>query len=149
MADHVRAQIRNAAVALLTGLATTGGNVRAGRYDRFEDRVLPALRVSLVAESVASMTLGGPGRIQQRTAQLLVEIAVRQSGEVDDIVDQVAKEIEVAIAGDNTLGGLCKYMHPVEFAVEHDGEGDQPAAVGRQVFEVLYYTALDAPDVAR
>ena len=58
MADHVRKQIRDAIVTLVTGLTTTGSNVFAGRTYALQDSELPALRVYTGDEDLTIAALG-------------------------------------------------------------------------------------------
>ena len=148
MADHVRKQIRAAAVTALTGLATTGARVFASRVYPLQDADLPGLLVSNSEEAIESASLGGANRYLQRTLTLEVKACVKQVSGYEDLVDQIAKEVETALANNNTLGALCKYIVPRGIETELAGEAEKPVAVATLRFEVLYYTALNAPDVS-
>ena len=149
MANHLRRQIREAAATLLTGLATTGSNVFQNRVYPLQDGDLPALRIFTQAESVEANTIGAdPARLQERTLSLVVEGCVKDPDGFDDTADAICKEVEVAIAGNNTLGGLCKWVQLTSTEIEMDGETAQPIAIVRLTFQVFYITALNAPDVA-
>ena len=149
MADHLRRQIREAAATLLTGLATTGSNVFQSRVYPLRDGQLPALRIFTLNESVEANTIGaGPARLQERTLTLGVEGCVKAKDNYDDTLDAICKEVEVAIAGDNTLGGKCKWVQLTSTEIDMDGETEQPIAIARLSFQVFYITALNAPDVA-
>lgn len=147
MADHIRKQIRTAAVAALTGLATTGANVFSSRVYPLQDAELPALRISNPAEAIEPASMGGANRYLERSLTLEVQACVKQVTGYEDVVDQIAKEVEVALANNNTLGNLAKWIVPRGIETELTGEGDKPISVATLRFEVLYYTALNAPDV--
>ena len=147
MADHVRKQIRAAAVTALTGLATTGARVFASRVYPLQDTDLPGLRISNPDETIEPASMGGANRYLERTLILEVQACVKQVSGYEDLVDQICKEVEVALANDNTLGPLAKWIVPRGIQTELVGEGEIPVAVATMRFEVLYYTALNAPDV--
>ena len=148
MADHVRKQIRDAAVATLTGLATTGARVYASRVYPLQDADLPALRVDIGVEEVSSDSFI-QNRTLDRRLQLLVQGCVKQTSTYNDTLDQVIKEVEVALStlAAQTMGG-AEHVQLIGINVTLEGEGDRPIAVGTMIFEVLYFTALAAPDVA-
>lgn len=148
MADHVRKRIRASLKTLLTGLTTTSANCFASRLTPLADNELPAVLVdTLEAGEIRAGSIGGSARLLERALPVTVSVAVKESDGYQDKLDQIYKEIEVAIAGDNTLGGLAKYVQPSgEPAVELSGDGEKPIATGRMTFEVLYVTALNAPD---
>jgi len=150
MADHVRKQIRHRAKTLLTGLTTTGANAFASRVKPLQDAELPALLIdTLESGDIRAGSAFGAGRILERSLPLTISAAVKQNDTYQDTLDQIFKEVEIALAGDNTLNGLCKYVQPGgEPAVELSGDGEKPIATGRMIFEVVYLTALNAPDVA-
>lgn len=146
MADHVRKQIRAAAVAELTGLATTGARVYASRVYAMQDTDLPGLRIYTPSEEVQISSMG-VGRRRERTLSLVVEACVKAVSGYDDSIDQIQKEVEVALDADQGLGGLCHYVELRTVEDVFEGESEKPVAVKRMTFEVLYYTALGAPDV--
>jgi hypothetical protein len=147
MADHVRKQIRAAAVTALTGLATTGARVFASRVYPLQDSDIPGLRISNPEEAIEAVSVGGANRFLERTLTLEVQGCVKQVSGYEDLVDQIAKEVETALANNNTLGALCKYITPRGIETELSGEAEKPIAVATLRFEVVYYTALNAPDV--
>lgn len=147
MSDHLRAQIRAAAVSALTGLTTSGARVKDSPVHPLQESDLPGLRIFTQAES-AEITTMGATRKRARTLTLVVEACVKAATGYATSVDLMAKEIEVALDANNTLGGLCAQIEPRTFSEDQDGAGDKPVAVGRLEFEVLYYTRKGAPDTA-
>ena len=147
MPDHVRKQIRAAAATALTGLTTTGANVFPSRVYPMQDADLPGLRIYTNDEQIENEELGA-GRTRERSLDLVVEACVKAATGYDDTADQIQKEVEIALDGDNTLGGLAKYIEPRQVQNALAGEGEKPIALRRIVFEVFYQTAMGAPDVA-
>ena len=146
MANHVRKQIRDAAVAALTGLATTGAHVFASRVYQLQDNELPALKIDTLDET-STISSMGVGRVYERTVTLEVTAAVKQLATYNDTIDQIAKEVEIALAANNTLGGACKYIGPPQMALTLDGAGETPRALAALKFDVAYYTAFNTPDI--
>jgi hypothetical protein len=145
MADHIRRQVRDAAVAALTGLATTGSRVFASRIYPLQDAELPGLLVYTQNEDAARAELGG--LLFERTLELVIEGHVKAADGFDDTADAIAKEAEAALAANQGIGG-AKYVHLRRTEVEFDAQAEQGAARIRLTFEVLYYTTLGSPDVA-
>ncbi len=148
MADHVRKQIRDRVKTLLTGLTTTTTHAFASRVDPLTDADLPAVLIdTLDPGDIRAGSSFGAGRLLERSLPLTIGAAVKLADGYQDQIDQIYLEVERALAGDNTLNGLCKYVQPSgDPAVELSGEGETPVATGRMNFEVVYITALNAPD---
>jgi hypothetical protein len=147
--DHVRQQIRDHVVTLLTGLATTGSNVHGSRVRALKDDDLPALLVYTTSEAVTEMTIGLP-RTQVRSLDLVVEGLVGTSGgNPDDTLDDIAKEVETAIAGDVLLGDLAKSsaLQATEIDFQPPDAKRRFGAV-RLTYEIVYATKESAPTVA-
>ena len=147
MADHVRKQIRAAAKTALTGLTTTGANAFASRVYPLQDANLPALKITTPDESSNLASMGMSNRYVERTMILQVEGSVKELVNYEDTCDQIAKEVETALANNNTLGGLCKYIQIRSTSTKSSGEAEKPTAVITMMFDVHYFTTLNAPDV--
>jgi len=147
MADHLRKQIRAAVVAsgVLGNLTTT--STRVANSPVYDLTDLPALRISTPAEAMEIESLGA-SRIRRHTLTLAVEACVKANSSYVDTVDLICKEVQIALDASNTLGGLCKWIEPKSFEQQLEGEGDKAIAVGRMEFDVVYFTAQGAPDVA-
>lgn len=145
MANHLRQQIREAAVTALTSLTTTGTRVYESRVYPMTDSNLPGLRIYTSAERV-EIGSNGPSRVHRRFVDLVVEICVKAAA-FDDTADLSQKEIEIALAAAQNLGG-AKYVQLRESEDEMADEAETPVCVRRMTFEVLTYTGLGSPDVA-
>lgn len=134
---HARAQIRQALVTRLTGLGSTGARVSANRVHVFESLDLPALRVYAESEDKQDELMGGR---QQRRVTFTIEALAKQNSALEDTLDQIALEVETAIAIDQTLGGLCKgglrYDGIGDFRIDDDT--DQPVGVWPLRFTAEY-----------
>lgn len=150
MANHIRRQIRDAAVTALTGLTTSGSRVYDSRTRALQADELPGLRVYLRDEpEIRTAAIGaGAARVRlERSAELVIECCQKKNDAAENDIDLMLKEVEIALSAVQSLGG-AKRAHPRRIEVEMDGEAEEEIMVGRIVYEVLYYTALNAPDVA-
>jgi len=149
MPAHVREQIASAAVTALTGLATTGARVfrdRDTEASPLEAAELPALVIEDDGDPAEIVSLG-QGRVLERRMRLTVTAHVKALSGYSAALNEILKEVEVALAG-AALGG-AKYAALAEVGARELSEaGDAPAVRQAFVFEFLYYTAHNAPDVA-
>ena len=144
--SHARAQIRNALVARLIGLAVTTTHVYASRFYMFDDATLPGLRIYADSEEKLGEHMGGR---QMRRVQFTVEAVAKQHAGLDDTLDQIALEVETAIATEQTLGGLVKggvrYEGIEDFRT--DDSLEHPVGVWPLRFSADYDVDANAPDV--
>jgi len=151
MANHLRRQAREGFVTTVTGLATTGANVFDSPKHPLAETDLPALRVSAGPESIDSTAYGGgtSARTVQRFFTVKVEIIVQDNDAIEDTVDGIAKEVEIAIANNQSLGCGMKWVQLREVSEpEISDNAEQPMATATMQFQVFYLCALNAPDVA-
>jgi hypothetical protein len=150
MAAHIRRQVREAIGTALTGLTTTGSRVFPSRVYPLEITDLPALLIHTKSESSVGSTIHGPAILDRR---LLIEVvAVAQAlADLDDTLDLVCQEVEVALANPVTelvaiSSGMTISLQSTE--IELTGTAEQPTGSATMTFEVEYFTAENAPDVA-
>lgn len=147
MADHVRKQIRDAAAAALNNLATSTTHVFESRTHELQGGDLPGLRIYTNEERIATESLG-VGRIREHSLDLVVECCSKKASGMDDELDAMIKEVMVALDANQGIGG-AKYVEPRRVEIDMDGESEKEVGVARITFEVLYFTAQGAPDIAR
>lgn len=143
---HVLAQVRAAAVAALTGLATTGTRVYTqDAYTWLPDQ-LPGLLVTTAGDPVMEV-LEWPGPMRWDIT-LQVSAMARGLGSLTDVLDQITSEVQVALASMNAVNGAVVQVIPVSFlAPEFAGDGDQPVARRLMTFDVRgLYTEANEPD---
>ena len=147
MANHLRRQIRERAATTLTGLTTTGSNVFQSRVYPMESAGLPGLCIYTTDEAIEIQSMGGTRNVS-RDLTLIVEGYATDSANVDDTLDQIGKEIEVAMSGDITLNDLAQdsYLSSVEITLSGDGS----TGIGKitHSYTVVYQNAENAPDAA-
>lgn len=148
MPTHMRQQIRQGAATALASLATSGDNVFLSRAEAIAADRFPAIAISTQNETSEVQTVFGPGRIVQRTVELLVEAVAVENDTYADTLDQIALEVETALADNMSLGVGAKWIDPPETNIETDGRGQLVVAVAVMTFRVTYFTAQNAPGVA-
>ena len=89
---HIRKQIRDALIVLVTGLTTTGTRVFAFRRHRMQPANLPGLLVYFDGEraSVEGTKTGG-ARLLQRSALYLIQGVVSDSATLEDDLDTLVE----------------------------------------------------------
>jgi len=144
---HVRKQIRDAIVTAVTNLTTTGSNVFRSRLYPLESSKLPGLCIFTRSEAVEFDTLT-MSRSINRVLDVIIEGYVSATANYDNTLDQIAVEVEEALAADVTLGGLSKDLQVTAFEADFSADGDQPVAVGRFTVTVQYRTAENDVETA-
>lgn len=148
MANHLRRQIREAVAAAVTGLTTTSTRVFQSRVYPLEASDLPALLVVAEVERTQAVTIHAPRGLQRTLAVDVIGIA-RATADLDDTLDLIAKEVEIALAPPvSALAGLATTIGPPQTDIAIDGSSEKPTGRVRLRFEIEYFTADNAPDVA-
>jgi hypothetical protein len=148
MAAHVRKQIRDALSTLCTGLASTGDRVFKSRLHPLAPAELPALRIHVDEEEITIDDIHSPVRLD-RTCTVRIECVSRALETLDDELDEMAKEVEHAIAGDADLGGILNgSLTPDGIEIERDGEGDAPIGTLSLRYLAVYHVLNNAVDAA-
>jgi len=145
MANHLHKQLRDAIKTTLTGLVTTGANAFANRLQPMMDANLPGLRIFLDNEDAEGVTVHQP-QLQDRRIILIVECCAKAVTALDDTLDQISKEVEIALAAGITLGSqvLQVFYAGMEFT---DEQSDKPVGIKRLRFSLPYTAMSNAPDV--
>ena len=140
---HKRTSIRNNVTTTLTGLTTTGSNV-------FESRIYPNELAKLPLLNVYSNTetseLSSIGKIE-RNLEIMVEGFAKATANIDEALDVIAKEVEVALGTDLTRGGHAKETYLTNTEYELENIGNQQLGVIKMTFNVQYITTKINPEV--
>ena len=145
MASHAHTQIRDAIVAALTGLPSTGSRVFANRLRPLLESELPALRIYADEETSNQLTVHFP-HMQSRDLSVTIEAVAKHSSGLDDVLDQMSNEVEAAFAGGIVVGGVK--LDPVYIGMSFDDEqSDKPIGVKRMRFAIQYQAMNNAPDI--
>ena len=153
----VRSDIRDAVDALLVAARTSAGtNIYQHRNLALEDALLPAINLQTLSETSSPLTMGMSSGLLERDLLLRIEGYYKssategQSGEEDAILtalEDLAADIEVAMAADVTLGGKAKDSYLSSTEIESDADGSVANEVGVITLEymVKYHTTRDTP----
>lgn len=143
MGYHLHRQIRAAVESLLGNLTTSGSRVYTNRLHPLTEANLPGLRIFMDDEEVVD---SGLDKTQTRKLSLIVECCAKVVTDLDDTLDQMSKEVEVALSGGITIGG---FWMDAEYAGMQfdDAMAEKPAGVKRLRFFITYTAASNAPDV--
>ena len=144
---HVRKTIREYFGTQLTGLTTTGANAFESRVYPMQSAKLPAILIYTTTESSEEQAFSSK-RVQNRLLSVEVQGFVRAISNFDDTLDLIAKEVEVAILDDPTLGGLAINTELTSTQADYSGEGEQPVGTIRLTFDVQYRTETGQPETA-
>lgn len=142
--SHGRQQIRDAVVAAVTGLATTGNNVFRTRIHPLEEASLPALLVYTLSETSDIDTMGRP-RGQSRVLRIGIEIAVQQLANIDNLMDTIAAEVEVAMASNAPLNGMLHDLTLDSADVVKSGDGEVRMLGMQMTYSAQYRTREGSP----
>ncbi len=146
---HVRKRIRLAAAQSLTNLPTTQDRVYPGRVRPLGASADPALFIySLEEDSDISTT--GTKPILERNLQLAIEGRISIAGGVDpeDLLDQIAVEVETTLGNAPPLGGLVVEMTLVRSRLDIAAQGENLIGSIIMQFRVQYRTGEGAPETA-
>lgn len=134
---HVRRAIRERVASNITGLATTGSNVFQSRIHTLGGNNLPCILVYTQSETSEPNQMG-TDRVLDRTLSINLEIYVKATDDVDDVIDGICVNVEEAIAGDISVNNLARDITLSSTSINFIGEGDQPLGVASLTYDVLY-----------
>jgi len=140
---HKRTSIRNNVTTTLTGLTTTGSNVFESRIYPNELSKLPLLNIYSNSETSELLSIG---KIE-RNVEIMVEGFAKATANVDEALDTIAKEVEIALATDLTRGGHAKETYLTNTEYELENIGNQQLGVIKMTFNVQYITTKINPEV--
>jgi hypothetical protein len=141
---HVRSQIRQAVQTALDAVPGVAGVYTGHVYPL---GVVPALVVT-TGEEVAEEESRVMGAHDLQFRLLEVEVLIRTADEddLDTALDSLAAECEAALAGDETLGGLCRSIHYAGMSMELSDEVEPPVGLCRLAYQVQYRLRASVPD---
>jgi hypothetical protein len=142
---HVRQQLREAAARALVGLPVTQHRVFSGRAYPVNETEIPCLCLATPNETSEIDSIGDP--VLARTVQLMV-IGYDEGTEIEDRLDQIALEVERALAADVTLGGLALTCDLADTAKRVDGDAKKRKGEVTLTYQILYRTPRSAPQTA-
>jgi hypothetical protein len=149
VANHIRRQIREAVATAVTGLTTTSTRVFQSRVYPAQTSELPCLLIYTRSESTEPISIHNP-KTTERRLQLEIVALAKAVSDLDDTLDGICKEVEIALATWEAagLGGLARSIDLLSTEFDLQGEGEKPLGSATMVFQVVSFTQSTAPDVA-
>lgn len=139
MTGHPRKAIRDAVVQLLKDAATSAGaNVFPTREVPWRTVELPGISVYALEESSEPIAIDGD---LDRRVVIAIHAVTRLSEGVDDEIDQLALEIEAAMASDQALRGTALFSFLTATEITVDESTTRPVGAIRLAYEVRYHTS--------
>lgn len=134
---HARKQIRDAAVAVLTGATAAGSAVYAGQLHPTTET--PRLLVWTRGDAFDEYVSTESGDYARDVVLVVDAIASGLVSTLVDAVDALALEVENLIESDLTLGGVAITATYAGTDVEFDGDANPPAGRASIVYNVKFY----------
>lgn len=149
--SHVREQIRDAVVLAVTYLDSTARRVFRSRVYPMDSESLPGICVYTQNESSSPYTVGGLKSVTTylRIMSVSVEAYAKAGTDLDNTLDDIAVEIETAIATNAALNALVEDV--VLSSTEIDimgGDTELPVGVLKLSYDITYRTTLADPSAA-
>lgn len=144
--SHVRRQIREAAAAAVTGLATTSTRVFQSRVYPLRDADLPCLLISTDDESIEAENVVSGGELT-RNLTLTVRGVAKATADLDDTLDGIAEQVEPVLNG-STLGGKVRLCTLEKITVEMDDALEKPVGTISLQYRTTYFTTPANPGTA-
>ena len=131
-----RKRIRLAVVDRLTNRTAAKANV-------FDSRLVPfwpddGPLVAVYARDEGSQVITTSPRERRRRLRLAIEVRF-QGKNLENILDEVADEIERIMDEDPGISGTATNSNLEETAISVDADGDSPVGAARLTYEVTYF----------
>ena len=143
---HLRQSIRERIATDVTGLSTTGSNVFQSRVYPVEDGSLPCLLVYTTSEESEVTEMASP-RPMTRFLNVIVQGVVGATTP-DDTLDDISKEVEVALAGDVTINSFANNSFLSSTSIECNSDGAKPIGTVMLNYVVEYRNVDNNPESA-
>lgn len=141
---HLRTQIRAAFRSSLIGLVTTADRVFTSRSTPIPEAKLPALVIETNSEDSEPFDL--QDEASERTLTVLVIGRAKVSDQLDDVLDQIALEVEQAIAATGAgLDGIAESVAYAGMRMGHSADLEKPAGEIRLAYTVRYMPQTENP----
>lgn len=145
MANHIRQQLREAVASAVTGLTTTSTRVFQSRAYPLQVSDLPCLVVTTDGDSITQNTLHHP-YVQERSVQLRIEGYAVGTTNLDDTMDGICKEVEIAV--DNATLTMVDDIGFAGTQLDTSVVGEKPVGKLTLIYRITVRTLSNSPDVA-
>ncbi len=135
---HQRKQIRDKVVSLLIEKTDAGHKIFPSRVIPIEEQTLPSIQV--YANSETSEIWQEAPREYERKLSLSVQITAQAGDQLEDVLDQIAEQVENVLRQDHTLGELCRDIVLAGTELTINQNGDTLIGSCNITYDILYYT---------
>ncbi len=135
---HPRKEIRDKIVSLLVGKTDASSNIFPSRVHPVEEQTLPSIQV--YANSEGSEIWQEAPREYERKLSLSIQITAKADDALEDVLDQIAIQVEDVLRQDHTLGELCRDVILTGTELTLNQNGDNLIGSCNVTYDVLYYT---------
>ena len=122
---------------MLTCLSTIGSNVFQSDVYPLENADLPALCIFTQDQEIEVGATVDP-RVYHSTMILIVDGYAQTFSNLDDQLDQIGIEVQVAMTEDIDTNNLVKDSYLSSVDISYSGEGTSPIGIIRHNYSVLY-----------
>jgi hypothetical protein len=148
VAYHLRRQIREAVATAVTGLTTTGSRVFQSRVYPLEVTDLPCLLVRTEGDASEVQSIHAPSPLM-RTLSLQIIATARATADLDDTLDEICRQVEVALAMPcAAIAALSETIALESTTIELQAGAEQPTGSATLQYSIVYFAAENAPDTA-
>jgi hypothetical protein len=147
--SHVRQQIREAIGTACTSLTTTAARVFQARVYPLATADLPGLAIYTNSETSEEAEVGGAARLLMRTLEIKIDGYSRKTSGLDDELDTICSEVEVAIMDDSTVQELVGNIYLSETSISFANEGDRPIGCASMTWNCVYFTEANDPQTSK
>jgi hypothetical protein len=131
-----RANIRAAIKTVLDGATSAGSNVYSSRRTKLWNEELPAIFIFTLEEPVTPESQRNTRYI--RDVQILIEIRLEASTDVDDELDALVGEVEDLIIANQSLSGTVLSVLQLNTEVSFDPNGEKEVGVAILTYQCKY-----------
>ena len=107
MENHLQREIKERVATMLTGLSSTGSNVFQSHVCSLENDDFSSLCIYTQEEEIEVCASGDP-RVYHSTMTLIIDGYVQTFSNLNDQLDQIGIEVQVAMAEDIDINNLVK-----------------------------------------
>lgn len=145
MADHFRTALRNAIETTLMDLPLTENRVFKNRISPLQSSDLPGITITILEPDIVPVTIHLP-KLLDRNINIVVRGYVKQTERTLDVLDEVGRDVEVAMASGVTVGTTA-IVYPVLRSVEiTEEQADKVIGMIEMVFDLQVSTLANAPE---
>lgn len=146
--SHIRQQIREAIELKLTGLTTTEDRVYKNRVNPLDKANLPCLVITSVRDVSLGPISHDVPRTIQHDASINITAYVKALDNLDDALDDICEQVEIAMSTDRKLSGLVFSVDLQATDINFNSDGDQPHGIAQLEYSVRYHVKENDPSTA-